>query len=179
MAARKAATPKTKAAASKKAKAAAPRKPRKPTPAKSAAKKPKPAPRKPPKARVRVNVISVFGAFNSRALIEMPAGAAEELIGEPLAKSGRTTVIEGAEREVSAIRKRDPELAKSALAASAVALAYEIEHPYNSATSKSNCAKEMRDTLDRLRELAPEEEKEDDLDDLGKRRAARLARPSG
>jgi DNA-binding IclR family transcriptional regulator len=120
-------------------------------------------------------VTSVFGAFQSRVLIEMPAEAAQELFPEPFGESGWMSVIEAAEREVEAIRKRDAALADSALAASAIALAYEIANPYNSATSKSMCAREMRDTLDRLRELAPEERKADDLDDLAARRAKRLA----
>jgi hypothetical protein len=120
-------------------------------------------------------VVSVFGPFNSRVLIEMSAEAAQPMFLESFAESGRMSVIEAAEREVEAIRKRDTDLADSALAASAIALAYEIANPYNSATSKSMCAREMRDTLDRLRELAPEERKADDLDDLAARRARRLA----
>jgi hypothetical protein len=106
-------------------------------------------------------------------LVEIPAEAAATLFAEPLGGAGFTNVIEGALREVEAIRARDPELADSALAASAVALAREIEHPYNSATSKSMCAREMRDTLDRLRELAPEEEREDAVDDLQAQRQKR------
>ncbi len=120
-------------------------------------------------------VVSVFGAFQSRVMIEMAAEAAQGMFPEPFSESGRRSVIDAAEREVEAIRDRDSDLADSALAASAVALAYEIANPYNSATSKSMCAREMRDTLDRLRELAPEERKADDLDDLAARRAKRLA----
>lgn len=82
-------------------------------------------------------------------------------------------MVEGAERDVAAIRERDEALAGSALAASAVALAFQIEHPYNSATSKSMCAREMRDTLDRLRALAPEEAEADELDEIKARRERR------
>src|ERR1700734_1974330 len=96
-------------------------------------------------------VVSVFGPFNARVLIEMSADAAADLFPEPFGQSGLTGVIDGAEREVEAIRARDEPLAESALAASAVALAREIENPYNSATSKSMCARERRDTLDRIR----------------------------
>lgn len=120
-------------------------------------------------------VVSVFGAFKDRVLIEMPADTAKALFPEPFARSGPTNVVDGAERNVEAIRKRDEELAGSALAASAIALAREIEHPYNSATSKSMCAREMRDTLDRLRELAPEEEHADSLDELKQARERRRA----
>lgn len=119
-------------------------------------------------------VVSVFGPFNSRVMFEMSSEAASKLFSEPLVLCGHTTVIEAAQRDIESVRKRDAELADSALAASAVALAYEIENPYNSATSKSMCARELRDTLDRLRELAPKAKEKDGLDDLSARRAARL-----
>lgn len=121
-------------------------------------------------------VVSVFGAFNSRVLIEMPAEAAQEMFPEPFAMSAQTSVIEAAERSVDAIRSRDGDLGESALAASAVALAREIENPYNSATSKSMCAREMRDTLDRLLQLAPEKVEADGLDDLAAAREKRRSR---
>lgn len=109
-------------------------------------------------------------------LIVMPTEAAEDLFPDGLGAAKRTAVVEAAERDVDSIRDRDRELGDSALAASAVALAFEIEHPYNSATSKSMCAREMRDTLDRLRELAPEQEQDaDGLDELAKERARRRA----
>jgi hypothetical protein len=141
---------------------------------------PRKAASKPAKPKVDLHalgarVVSVFGAFNSRVLIEMPASAAEEIFPEPLSLSARTNVIEAAERDIAAIGERDTELGASALAASAVALAYQIEHPYNSATSKSMCARELRDTMDRLRELAPKAEEADNLDDLAARRLKRLA----
>lgn len=156
--------------------------------AKAPAKAPaKAAARKPQKRAVKLDlpegfdlgelgarVISVFGPFNSRVLIELSADLAMRLFAEPLERSSRTTVIEAAMRDVQAIRKRDPELAKSALAAAAVALAYEIEHPYNSATSKSMCSRELRETIDRLRELAPEQEETDRLDELTAQRSARI-----
>ena len=121
-------------------------------------------------------VVSVYGPFNSRCLIEMDANVAAEFFPLGLGLSCRTNVISAAEHDVEAIRARDPELADSALAAAALALAHEIEHPFNSATSKSMCAREMRDTLDRLRELAPEEQGADSLDDLSAARAKRRAR---
>lgn len=122
------------------------------------------------------NVVSVYGPFNARCLVEMPAALAEELFPKGLGVSCRVNVISAVEHDVAAIGARDPELAESALAASAVALAYEIEHPFNSATSKSMCAREMRDTLDRLRDLAPEEQTKDGLDDLSAARANRRQR---
>ena len=68
------------------------------------------------------------------------------------------------------------DLATSALAASAMALAREMDNPANSATSKSMCAKTLLDTFDRLRELTPTDEESDDLDDLATRRQARIER---
>jgi hypothetical protein len=120
-------------------------------------------------------VVSVFGPFSASTLVVMPSKLAEELFPDGLGVSCRTSVVEAAERDVAAIRERDEALGDSALAASAVALAYEIEHPYNSATSKSMCAREMRDTLDRLRSLAPEEIRGDRVDDIAAQRAKRRA----
>ena len=132
-------------------------------------------------------VVSIWGAigkFNGRVLLEMTVDDAAQLFAEPLERSVRTNVIEAAERDVALIRKRDAKLGKSALAATAIALAYEIEHapeghvplehPYNSATSKSMCSREIRETIDRLRELAPEDEEADQLDSLAAQRAARI-----
>jgi hypothetical protein len=89
------------------------------------------------------------------------------------------SVAEAVERDLADIRRRDPTLATSALAASALALAAEIDSVGNSATSKSMCARELRDTLDRLRALAPKGEENDDLDDLAARRAKRRAGGAG
>jgi hypothetical protein len=66
------------------------------------------------------------------------------------------------------------DLATSALAASALALAAEMDNK-NSATSKSMCAKALLDTLNRLRELAPPKRAKNDLDLQRERREARLA----
>ena len=87
------------------------------------------------------------------------------------------SVVEAAERDLAALREVSPELADSAMAATALALAVEIDRPKNSATSKAMCAKVVIDIFEQLRALAPEpEEKEDRLVDLAARRAARLAR---
>lgn len=66
------------------------------------------------------------------------------------------------------------EMATGGLAAMALALAREIDGE-NSATSKSMCAGQLRDTLDRIRELSPDKEEGDSLDDLAARRANRIA----
>jgi len=86
------------------------------------------------------------------------------------------SVVAAVTRDLGELRRRAPDLADSALAASALALAAEIDSQGNSATSKSMCARELRDTLDRLRDLAPKQEEKDDLDDLAARRARRIAK---
>jgi predicted RNA-binding Zn ribbon-like protein len=83
------------------------------------------------------------------------------------------TVLEAVERDLDRLRGRDAELAESALAASAVALAREVDSGRNSATSKSMCARELREVMDRLWELAPEKMQGDGLDELNARRTAR------
>lgn len=152
-----------------------------PTPRKAPARKaPAKRTRKPKPPAVDLGalgarVVSVFGPFASRVLIELPVDAAARLFADPLPAARRTSLVEAVERDLKALAKRDAALARSALAMSALALAYEIEHPYNSATSKASCAGELRDALNRLRELAPEDEEKDGIDDLTARRTARLA----
>ena len=81
-------------------------------------------------------------------------------------------------RDLAELAKRDPRLATSGMAASLLALAREIDKPGNSATSKSMCAKALNETWADLLARAPAEEVEDRIDDLSKRRAARIARGS-
>lgn len=78
-------------------------------------------------------------------------------------------------RDLAAIRAVAPELASSTLAASALALAREIDAVGNSATSKSMCAKALLDTLDRLRELMPADEEPDALDAIAARSVTTIA----
>lgn len=121
-------------------------------------------------------VVSVFGPFASRALIEMPVEVAAELFdGRPLSGSGRTSVVEATERDLASLRELDEALADSAFAASALALAYEIEHPFNSATSKSMCARAHREAMTQLRELAPAEKEDDFVDEFSRRLAEKRA----
>lgn len=89
------------------------------------------------------------------------------------------SVVEAVDRDLAALREIAPELADSAMAATALALAGEIDRSKNSATSKAMCAKVVIDIFEQLRELAPERgEREDRLVDLTARRAARLTRSS-
>lgn len=83
-------------------------------------------------------------------------------------------VVEAVERDLAEIAKRDKTLAESALALTALALAREIDKPNNSATSKAMCAKTLMDALEKLAGLAPAGEEHDKIDELRKRRAAKL-----
>lgn len=122
-------------------------------------------------------MVSVFGPFDSRVLVEMSTGEAGDLFPDVvLAAAGSSRMVDATERDLERIRKRDPELADSALAASAVAMAYEIDHPYNSATSKSMCQARLAEAMKALRDLAPPEEAKDGIDQLAERRADRLAK---
>jgi hypothetical protein len=119
-------------------------------------------------------VLQVFGPFDSRVMVDMPATLARDLFPLPLGTSSPTGVSEGVDREIEAIATADPELARSGLAGMARALALELENPYNSATAKAACAGQLRDTLARLRELAPPEQKASGLDAIKDGRGARL-----
>lgn len=84
------------------------------------------------------------------------------------------TVVDSVRRDLAKIATLDSELAQSGLAASALALAKELDKPGNSATSKSMCARALAEALEKLREQAPEPEEEDKVKDLGARRRKRL-----
>jgi len=92
-----------------------------------------------------------------------------------MADEDMTPVVAAVTRDLAAIRRRDPDLSQSALAASALVLAGELDDPENSATSKSMCARALTETMERLRDLLPPDTEADRLDDLSARRAERLA----
>lgn len=81
--------------------------------------------------------------------------------------------------DLADLRSRAPGVADSALGAMALAMALEIDRPKNSATSKSMCNRELRDTLNQLRELAPAKPEADGLDQLNAQRVKRRSRKSG
>lgn len=92
------------------------------------------------------------------------------------ASAGREVVVVSVRDAVERDLERLPEdLAGSALAASALALAQEIDRSGNSATSKSMCAKALQDVLRELRSLAPAEEEHDEIDELEAQRRRRIA----
>jgi hypothetical protein len=74
------------------------------------------------------------------------------------------------------IERLDAHLAESALAATALALAVELDREGVSATAKSMCARALTEVMTRLRELQPPEPAEDAVDELASRRQRRLAR---
>jgi hypothetical protein len=118
---------------------------------------------------------SVYGPFTARrVLVEMSYDRAAELFGPtPLSTAIPRRLVDAVEGELERIRALDPALADGPLAASAVAMALEIEHPFNSATSKSMCQNRLAEALRELRELAPVQPKKDGLDELAERRTAR------
>ena len=91
------------------------------------------------------------------------------------AKKPPLTVVAAVERDLKALARLDKGLAESPEAATALALARELDDPENSATSKSMCAKQLLECLEALRARAPEAKEDDPLDQLAARRAARLA----
>jgi hypothetical protein len=99
--------------------------------------------------------------------------------GSKVSSTKAASVVAAVERDLNAIAERDPELAASGIAATALALAREIDKPRGSATAKATCARALADTLERLRQLAPPPKQKDGLDDLTARRAARLAGGTG
>jgi hypothetical protein len=126
--------------------------------------------------RPDAQVVSVFhnGLY---VLVEMHVDRLEEIFGElPIADAAGTETIDATRAELEDIRRRNPKVADSALAAAAMRMAYELDHPHNSATAKSYCVKELRQTMDRLLELAPPGEKGGSrLDELRKKREADAA----
>jgi hypothetical protein len=57
------------------------------------------------------------------------------------------SVVKAVKRDIADIRKRDKALGDSALAASALVLAEQLDDPENSATAKSMCARALREAL--------------------------------
>lgn len=84
------------------------------------------------------------------------------------------SVVEGVRRDLDAIAERDPELACSGLALSALALAARMDDPDTSSTAVAGCARALVEALDRLRELVPAEQESDAVDELAKQRARRI-----
>lgn len=104
----------------------------------------------------------------------MPAKAKKPATKARKPRSDRR-VVTAVRAELRDLAKRDPVLAASSLAATALALARELDNREHSLTSRTNSARAMLDIFNRLRELAPEAEEKTALDELAERRAERLA----
>lgn len=105
---------------------------------------------------------------------------------KPAVKTGRpprrkapaapSTVVGALELELAVLAKRAPAVAGSALALSAVALARALDDTGVSATAKAACQRALRETIDRLHELAPAAPAGDRVDEISAKRKARRAR---
>lgn len=84
-------------------------------------------------------------------------------------------VRDAVEQELVGVRLQDRDLGDGALAAAALELGARIDDPETSATAVSACAKTLRETLDRIRELLPAQQAGDAVDELTSRRAQRRA----
>jgi len=114
--------------------------------------------------RASAVLVSVHGPFGHRALLEVATDALPSIIPNLPAASG---VTDGVERDL------DGTEAPPGLAATALALAREIDNPGNSATSKAQCAKALNETMERIRAHEPAEPGQDGLDEIAKKREQR------
>lgn len=133
---------------------------------------------KPPKLGIvnhPCSVVSVYGPFGNRTLVDMPTDWVEIIFKEIGRPPSPSRVIDAVSLEMEKLRKVDAELADSALAATALALAFELDHPGNSATSKSMCARALNETMDKIRALAPPADEKDGVDELSQAREKRRA----
>lgn len=86
-------------------------------------------------------------------------------------------LVEAVERDLERVRERDPDLAESSMAATALALARRIDDPGSSTTSISLAAGTLFAHMERLRELSPPAARSDSIDQLGKVREKRRREP--
>lgn len=83
------------------------------------------------------------------------------------------SVRESIEREIDEIRRLDPRLADGPYAEMALALADEMDGDRNKGMTKATVGTELRQTLNRLYELIPEDQEKDAVDELRTRREQR------
>lgn len=89
---------------------------------------------------------------------------------------GRPSVVAETEAELEVLKTRGD--VNRALAATALVMAHELDNPKPSLAMKAIAAKELREAMDRLLELAPPKRREDGIDQIAKQRARRRARVS-
>ena len=93
---------------------------------------------------------------------------------KPAVKSIAELSVERAVRfDLAELAKSLPTIERSALAVSALTLARQMDAVEVSAASKAACARSLRETLDRLRDLVPADVVGDRLDELTTRRSRR------
>jgi hypothetical protein len=142
-------------------------------------------------ARVRTRVLAILSrsGVSLDEARELPDGELLSLPGfgpgclafvrggepEPVVATPDGGVAAAVRAELAALERRAPDLAASALAALALALAAEVDDPANSATSKAMCAGSLQKALDRLRELAPPADVADGISGLQERSRLKLA----
>lgn len=145
-------------AARKPARAASPKAkpPRKP--AAKASQKAKPATKKPP-------------ATGRRASSKSSANAKSD--SRPRRRKGALEVAIA--RDIKALQL-PADSATEGLQALALAMGREIDSAFNSATAKSMCGRIAYDVMDRLRELAPTDQKADEISEFERRMNAKLGR---
>jgi hypothetical protein len=97
----------------------------------------------------------VIKVHQGRTVIDVSTELAGFLFRRSLAESGQSSVATAVEEDLDLIRSRDPRVADSAIAAAALRMGRELDDPFNSATSKAQCAKALHAHMDRLLELSP------------------------
>jgi hypothetical protein len=107
----------------------------------------------------------------ARRGVAIPARARKAEI-EALLNAVPRTVVDAVEHDLAVLAEREPSLPKTALAASALELARQLDDPDNSATSKSMCSRALTEAMDRLEDMAPPKREGDRLDKLRDRRAS-------
>lgn len=85
------------------------------------------------------------------------------------------SVLEAVDRDLAFFAKREKGIESGTLAATARALASELDDPSNSATSKSMCARALVEILDQIKALLPPEKEGDALDELKSKRDRRIS----
>jgi SpoVK/Ycf46/Vps4 family AAA+-type ATPase len=90
-----------------------------------------------------------------------------------MARKPAMTVVAAVKRDLAGMPKT---LAESGIAATALVLAAQLDDGDTSATSKSMCAKELRELLERLRALSPPRIEVDRIDDVTRKREERRSR---
>lgn len=85
------------------------------------------------------------------------------------------SVVAAVRRDLRAIGRLDRDLARGGLAAAALAMAVQLDDPDVEASAKASCARTLKTTMEKLMELAPSKQTEDNVHELGDRARLKLA----